>query len=96
MTFDENKIVDFQDSFNSIKEHIIDFRGCELLELYQDRNDPCIFFTYSHWSTEKDLNNYRNSEFFKKVWAKTKLMFSEKPIAWSVNKIESMTKNNEH
>ena len=95
MTFDKNKIADFQESFNSIKENIISFGGCELLELYQDQNDPCIFFTYSYWTSEKDLNKYRSSAFFKKVWARTKMMFSEKPLAWSVNKVVSLTKNNE-
>ena len=95
MTFDQNKIIDFQASFNSIKENIISFEGCELLELYQDENDPCIFFTYSHWTSEKDLNNYRDSAFFKKVWAKTKMMFSEKPLAWSVNKMVSLKNNND-
>ena len=95
MTFDKDKIIDFQASFNSIKENIISFKGCELLELYQDKNDPCIFFTYSYWSSEKDLENYRNSEFFKKVWAKTKMMFTEKPVAWSVNKMVSLKNNND-
>lgn len=94
MTFDQNKITDFLDSFDNIKENIISFEGCELLELYRDKNNPCIFFTYSHWASEKDLNNYRDSAFFKNVWAKTKMMFSERPLAWSVDKMVSLTKNN--
>lgn len=95
MTFDKNKISDFQASFNSIKEDIIGFKGCELLELYQDKNDPCIFFTYSYWTSEKDLNNYRDSAFFNKVWTRTKMMFTEKPLAWSVNKLASLDNNKE-
>ena len=90
MTFEENKIQDFLANFNAVKERIIRFDGCELLELYQDRKDACICFTYSYWKSETDLENYRNSEFFKEVWAKTKTMFSEKPVAWSVNKMISM------
>jgi len=93
MTFDKNKISDFQASFHSIKDKIIGFNGCEFLELYQDRNNACVFFTYSHWASEADLNNYRKSAFFKEVWAKTKTMFSEEPIAWSVDKIAGMRKN---
>jgi autoinducer 2-degrading protein len=93
MTFDKNKIADFQASFHSIKDKIIGFDGCEFLELYQDRDNACVFFTYSHWASEADLNNYRKSSFFKEVWARTKTMFSEEPIAWSVDKIASMSKN---
>ena len=94
MTFDKDRIADFQDSFNSIKEKIINYKGCKLLELYQDRNDECVFFTYSHWESEEDLNQYRNSEFFKEVWSRTKKMFSEKPLAWSVNKMVSLGNKN--
>ncbi len=90
MTFEENRIQDFLANFNVVKEHIIGFEGCQLLELYQDRKDARVYFTYSYWESEKDLDNYRDSVFFKKVWAKTKTMFSEKPVAWSVNKIISL------
>lgn len=90
MTFEENKIEDFLANFNIVKEKIIRFEGCELLELYQDRKDACVYFTYSYWKSESDLDKYRNSVFFREVWAKTKTMFSEKPVAWSVNKIISM------
>jgi hypothetical protein len=50
-----------------------------------------MFFTYSYWDDATDLENYRNSEFFKSVWAKTKVLFSEKPEAWSVNKLETLS-----
>ena len=43
-----------------------------------------MFFTYSYWNSENDLNEYRNSELFAKVWAETKPMFAEKAQAWSV------------
>jgi heme-degrading monooxygenase HmoA len=94
MTFDKDKIVDFQASFNTIKEKIINYKGCKLLELYQDRNDECVFFTYSYWESEEDLNHYRNSKLFKEVWSRTKKMFSEKPLAWSVNKMVSLGNKN--
>ncbi|MFT5673230.1 MAG: hypothetical protein ACI9JT_001876, partial [Polaribacter sp.] len=33
-----------------------------------------------------DLENYRNTDLFKDVWAKTKVFFNDKPLAWSVDK----------
>ena len=54
-------------------------------------NNPEIFFTYSYWNDEQDLENYRKSELFKTVWAKTKMFFNDKPLAWSVDKKLSLT-----
>ncbi|WP_130736848.1 putative quinol monooxygenase [Flavobacterium sp. J27] len=90
MRFQEDKIETFLSNFNEVKEKIRNFEGNTFLELYQDKNDPCIFFTYSYWKTEDHLEKYRNSELFKKVWAETKIFFSDKPEAWSVNKLVSL------
>lgn len=90
MTFAPDRIEDFRNSFDQIKNSIIEFDGCQLVELNQDRANPCIFFTYSYWTSEDHLNRYRNSEFFKKVWPHTKDMFSERAEAWSVDKIVSL------
>ncbi|MDN3643408.1 antibiotic biosynthesis monooxygenase family protein [Lutimonas halocynthiae] len=90
MTFADEKIDDFQNRFHSIKEKIINFEGCQLLELYQDKENPAIFFTYSYWNSEDDLDRYRKSSFFKEVWTDTRKMFTEKAEAWSVDKIVSL------
>ena len=85
MEFKPEEISLFQSNFNKAKKKIRSFPGCSFLELYQDKHDPSIFFTYSRWENERDLENYRNSEFFKNVWATTKPMFRSKPQAWSVD-----------
>ncbi len=90
MSFDENKIEDFLENFHQNKEKIRSFKGCLFLELYQDKDNKNVFFTYSYWDSEKDLNNYRKSELFIRVWAKTKAMFNAKPEAWSVDKVVSL------
>ena len=90
MSFQPEKIEEFLNNFNSKKEFIRNSPGCRLLELYRDKTNPNIFFTYSYWDTEQDLENYRNSELFKGVWAQTKVLFNDKPFAWSVDKVESL------
>ena len=89
LTFKPENIPSFEQIFDASKNGILDFEGCNMVELYQDINNPCIFFTYSFWNGEQDLENYRNSEFFKSVWENTKNLFADKPEAWSVNKIQS-------
>ena len=90
MRFQENKIDTFLKNFEEVKNHIRNFEGNRLLELYQDKNDPRIFFTYSYWEDESDLENYRKSELFGEVWKFTKALFSDKPEAWSLNKLVSL------
>jgi heme-degrading monooxygenase HmoA len=90
MSFAEAHIDTFTNLFNSKKEQIRNFPGCRLLELYRDKTTKNIFFTYSYWDNETDLENYRNSELFSDVWSQTKVLFNDKPHAWSVDKIVSL------
>ncbi|MBC3847776.1 antibiotic biosynthesis monooxygenase [Winogradskyella echinorum] len=90
MSFDPSKIEEFLANFETVKTEIRNFEGCNFLELYRDQNNTNIFFTYSYWDSEADLNTYRHSELFKSVWAKTKLLFNDKPEAWSVDKLASL------
>ncbi|APY09912.1 antibiotic biosynthesis monooxygenase [Seonamhaeicola sp. S2-3] len=90
MGFHEMHIDTFLSNFNANKKQIRNFKGCKFLELYRDKNNPNIFFTYSYWETENDLEQYRQSELFKNVWNKTKVLFNIKPEAWSVDKLETL------
>ncbi len=90
MSFNQEHITAFLDNFEQMKTRIRNAEGNRLLELYQDKNDPRIFFTYSYWETEEDLENYRRSELFYDVWTFTKKLFNAKPEAWSVDKVVSL------
>ena len=90
MRFQEDKIEAFLNNFEEVKLHIRNFEGNRFLELYQDKNDKRIFFTYSYWENEDALENYRNSTLFNEVWSYTKTLFSDKPEAWSVDKLASL------
>ncbi len=92
MTFRPEAVEDFLENFDSHKNSIRNFPGCQHLELWQDENDATIFLTHSHWESEDHLNQYRDSELFKGVWGFTKSLFSEKPIAFSSKKIEEVEK----
>ena len=84
LTFHPENIDAFKQIFEDSKHKIHVRQGCHHLELWQGKNDPNIFFTYSFWTSEDDLNAYRHSDLFKATWAKTKVLFSDKPEAWSV------------
>ncbi|MDP2159097.1 MAG: antibiotic biosynthesis monooxygenase family protein [Flavobacterium sp.] len=90
MSFHQEHIPKFLGNFDLMKEKIRNAPGNSFLELYQDKTNPEIFFTYSFWETEADLESYRNSELFYDVWQFTKQLFNAKPEAWSVDKVVSL------
>ena len=83
LNFHEKHIPAFLENFNSIQDKIRQAKGNCYLELLQAEEDPCTFFTYSHWQTPEDLENYRNSAFFDEVWRFTKKLFNKKAEASS-------------
>ena len=87
MTFLESKVEDFKEFVKSIKDTIRAFDGCTHLDILQDIHNKNIFFSYSLWESEKHLDNYRYSDFFKGTWSTVREWFGDKPEAWSVEKL---------
>lgn len=87
MSFHPEKIEDFKLIFKNNWQFIKGFEGCSHVELLQDENNPSVFFTYSLWQNEAAVNHYRDSELFAKVWSATKILFNDKPQAWTVKEI---------
>ncbi|HEU4718623.1 MAG TPA: antibiotic biosynthesis monooxygenase family protein [Bacteroidia bacterium] len=84
MKFTSEGVHAFLHIFSQSRDLIAAAPGCLHLELRRDMEDPDVFFTVSHWKTETDLENYRNSELFARTWARTKVLFAAKPEAWSL------------
>ena len=89
MTFKPENISSFERIFKTSSHRIRSFQGCSHVELLQDMENPAVFFTYSHWETPDDLQAYRESDFFKEVWGRTREFFAERPMAWSLNQVNS-------
>ena len=89
MEFETETIPAFLSNFEKVKSQIRNFPGCTFLELYRDKTNSNIFFTYSRWENENYLENYRNSELFRNVWTTTKKHFRSKAQAWSVDTLFS-------
>ncbi|MDX1904321.1 MAG: antibiotic biosynthesis monooxygenase family protein [Thermonemataceae bacterium] len=85
MFFREEEVKTFLAIFEESKELIRHFEGCQHLELLQDADDKSVFCTYSYWESTEHLENYRQSTLFNTTWAKTKVLFREKPIAFSLH-----------
>ena len=84
MEFQEEKVLDFQKLFKNIKGKLSDFKGCQSIHLYRDQDQFNVFYTHSHWLSVDHLNKYRASIFFKTTWAEVKVLFADKPRAYSL------------
>ena len=86
MTFQPGQTEAFLTIFRESQPLIRNFPGCRHLELWQDANDPAVYCTYSHWKNEAALEACRQSELFRSTWARTKPLFADRPLAFSVYK----------
>lgn len=84
MTFREDHLSDFEEIFKDSKPKLESLPGCMKVELMQDWEDPTVYITYSHWKSKEDLDHYRESEMFKGIWARCKVLFADRPLAFSM------------
>jgi heme-degrading monooxygenase HmoA len=89
LTFQTDKTDEFIHIFETSKDKIRAMSGCQHVELLRDATTPNVFFTLSLWDTEGSLDAYRHSDLFRTTWAKTKVLFSDKPAAWTTQMISS-------
>ncbi len=87
MEFKPEQVNQFLDLFENTKKQIRNFPGVLYLELLKDAEKEGVFYTLSHWRSVEDLEIYRNSPLFADVWAKTKILFADKPQAFSLNSL---------
>lgn len=86
MEFQPAHADDFLAHFRGVALHIRAFPGVRRLELHRDAHQPNVFYTYSLWNSENDLEAYRGSDLFKDAWKQAKSWFSEKPQAFSLQR----------
>ena len=89
MNFKKENIPNFLEIFSQVESKIRAIPGCTHLELKRNVSNHSQLATISKWNSEKDLNNYRESEIFKVTWEKTKALFSSNAEAFSFVDLES-------
>jgi quinol monooxygenase YgiN len=90
LTFKPEFIHEFILLFNESKSFIKAFEGNTFLALKNDIKNNNIFFTISQWESEEALDAYRKSDYFAEIWTRTKVLFGDKPEAWTLDQIESL------
>lgn len=90
LSFEPSKLANFYEVFEASKLHIASFEGCNGLQLMQDATEKNVLYTLSYWENEDCLNKYRFSELFKATWSKTKILFNNKPQAFSLELLQKV------
>lgn len=89
LTFRPELVPEFMLVFEQSKHHIRAFEGCKSMMLLRDATQPNVLFTLSEWDDLEALESYRKSDLFQSTWAKTKVLFAEKPSAWSTEVLDA-------
>ena len=84
MEFKEEFISDFEKIYQESSPLIKRFPGCSHVEMCKDPHNHNVRFTFSHWESEVALNFYRESKLFIGTWARTKVLFADKPRVYSL------------
>lgn len=95
MDFKPELVEEFLAYFDTIYLIVAGQEGCTDLKLCQDINHTNVFFTVSHWDGEDYLEKYRNSETFATIWTKTKSLFANKALAYSLSAFDFGNGKNE-
>ena len=84
MEFQPVHVDDFLAHFSTIKPLIRSFPGVQHVELHRDASQSNVFYTFSKWDGDDDLEAYRQSDLFKGAWSQAKKWFAGKPQAFSL------------
>lgn len=88
LSFDPQHIDTFLQLFADTKKDIKAFEGCTYLALMRDQDQLNVYYTHSKWLSDEALQQYRKSALFQNTWAKTKVLFNDKPLAYSLKTVE--------
>lgn len=87
LTFREDFLEEAFDILRENEDGIRNYDGCTSLEILKDVHNKRVVMTYSLWTSETHLNHYRNSDFFKGIWARLKAGFDDRAQAWSLKAV---------
>lgn len=94
LTIKPEEIANFRKNFDVVKTQIVSFNGCTHLELLEEVSKKGVYFTYSIWNSESDLEVYLRSGLFSATWQSVKPLFAAKAEAWSTSSVELLQMNN--
>lgn len=92
MHFHKQYAQTFESLFSLYSSQIAGFKGCLSLTMLKAVDIENVYFTYSVWESENDLNEYRQSKLFQEVWPQTKVLFQSPAEAWSCQSLFDKSK----
>lgn len=84
LSFKEEHLDDFLQFYSRVQSQIAAFEGCLEVQAFRDNEQPNVIYTISRWADAACLENYRQSDLFRDIWARVSPWFDEKPQAFSL------------
>lgn len=85
MTVKEQYIDSFRKRVPVISNEVRRVSGCMHNDIFRDRNNDNIFYSYTIWSSEEDIERYLKSMYYKEIWGDIWDYFKKEPMAWKID-----------
>ncbi len=83
----EKKVELFELFMKNLKDEKLKQEGCLHHDIFCDKDNSLIYFSYTIWATEKYLKKYKKTELFKEVTRTIRTLCFKEPIAWTVENV---------
>jgi len=83
----ETKIGLFERFMSNLKDEKLRQEGCLHHDIFCDKDNNSIYFSYTIWNNEKSLKKYKKSELFKVVSQTIRSFCVKEPLAWTVENV---------
>ncbi|OFY24093.1 MAG: hypothetical protein A2W98_14235 [Bacteroidetes bacterium GWF2_33_38] len=81
----ENK--SFATFMKPFQQKIRNFDGCIHHDIFPDKENDDIFYSYTIWKSESKVKKYRNSDLIKHISEAVMPKCTKEPIAWTVDEV---------
>ncbi len=87
MTLKEAHVDSFKKRIPIISIEVRRVSGCMHNDIFRDKNKDNVFYSYTIWNSEEDIEKYLNSQYYKEIWNDLWDYFKIEPQAWKIDNI---------
>ena len=86
---DDASINAFQEIYRSRNPFTKGVKGCREVKVLKDVDHDDVYYTFSIWDSNEDLEAYRQSNYFAETWPMVKAQLAKRAEAFSMTEIDT-------
>lgn len=75
----------FKQTLKDYQKALKEQKGCMHLDMFSDKKEKDIFYSYTIWDNDTNLKKYRKSALYKELSGKILPLCDKEPKAWTVD-----------